>query len=75
MDWDIIFSQFLGIVICLVCWKIFAGASWAKYAELIFITIGGIGSEVLNTFFSRAEKDVISRIKNFNPSKQKDDAI
>lgn len=65
MDWDIILSQFLSIVVAVICWKYFSEKEWAKYGEGIFITFGVIGTELLNTFWSRAEKHVIKMIKDF----------
>lgn len=65
MDWDVIFSQVVCIICGLLVFKLFSDKSWYKYGELIFILIGGIGSELLNTFMSKAEKDVINKIKNY----------
>lgn len=65
MDWDVIFSQVVVIVCGLMVFKLFSDKSWYKFGELIFILIGGIGSELLNTFMSKAEKDVINKIKNY----------
>jgi hypothetical protein len=47
-------------------WDYFSTIAWAVgYAKIIFLLIGAIGAEVLNTFFSQAEKEVISRIKRY----------
>ena len=67
MDWDIIVSQVITIVIALLIWKGLVPPEWVKYGELIFVGVGIIGAEILNTFFSKAESFIIDRIKNFTP--------
>ena len=69
MDWDVMLSQLLSIAAALLCWWSVVlpnYPSWDKYAELIFIIYGGAGSEVLNTLMSKAEKDVIAKIKDYS---------
>lgn len=75
MDWDVMLSQFISIIAALLCWwsvLLPNYPSWDKYAELIFIIYGGAGSEVLNTLMSKAEKDVISKIKDFSNEPKKE---
>lgn len=69
-DFDIIIIQFLTVCIGLISWKYFSDQSWSKYSEFIFIGIGVIGSQILNMFWSTAEKQMISRLKNYSGSNQ-----
>jgi hypothetical protein len=72
-DWDVITSQFITVIAALLVWKAFSEQSWAKYAELIFIIIGGAGSEILSTLMSKTEMDVIKRIKAYGTESPPDE--
>ena len=70
MDWDVILSQLLALIGALFCWTyvVVSHPDWVKYSELIFIIIGGMGAEWLNALMSRADKDVMDKIRGYVPT-------
>ena len=70
MDWDVILSQFTALIGALFCWSLITESypQYVKYGELIFIIVGGMGAEWLNALMSRADKDVMAKIKGYTPT-------
>jgi hypothetical protein len=70
LDYDVMFMQLLSVFGLMLVWNTVilpAKPKWDAYAELIFLTYGGIGSEALSLWLGKAQSHITTLIKNFTP--------
>ena len=73
LEYDVMFMQLLAVFGLMLVWNTVilpVKPKWDAYAELIFLTYGGIGSEVLGLFMGKAQSHITNLIKNFDNKKE-----
>ena len=73
LEYDVMFMQLLAVFGLMLIWNTVvlpAKPTWDAYAELIFLTYGGIGSELLGLWLGKAQSYVTNLIKNFDNTKK-----
>lgn len=74
-SWDMMIAQFLCVALLflvvsnIVTYK----PVLQNYLRGLFALGGGLGADIVGAFFNNAEKNIIDKIKNFNPSSNNED--